>query len=248
MSERGDHCTIESLNTSTLHATTFNTAERCGVASYASLRFVSLKACQTSNDYLADWLPFRDRHIQILLDRQGFPTDLRCQHCGVSEIEWRCSDCVPQTLLCSTCCLSAHRNNQLHRTFKWTGDTFQPVSLSTLGLVLHLGYKQPGIPCIECRTQEGSIVTIVDVSGIHEHPVSYCTCRDALPVPEQSLYAGFHPSTFTDRDTERTLFTMAGLSKYRSLNLECQTTYGGFHSWMRRETNPHDPYSVPVSE
>src|SRR6266404_1658184 len=90
------------------------------------------------------WKDFRSRFLYLLLDMQGLTRGPSCSMC-TSEMEVKCSDCHGPNYFCTSCCIEAHRRAPYHRTLRWTGTYFAPISLYDLGFVLFLGHH--GAPC-----------------------------------------------------------------------------------------------------
>lgn len=88
------------------------------------------------------------------------------------------------------------------------------------------------------------VITIVDVTGIHELPIHYCTCH-AHPISNDSQLFdyGLFPATFKKT---KTVFTFRVLDDYRMDNLESKTSAYNYYSKLRRVTNPAFPASVKV--
>ena len=89
-----------------------------------------------------------------------------------------------------------------------------------------------------------SIVTVVDVTGIHFIAVHYCKCPDAPPKFEQILRMGWYPATRTD---PQTIFTQDVLDDYLLQNRECHTTTANYYAKLRRQTSDLFPQLIPVS-
>ena len=103
----------------------------------------------------------------------------------------------------------------------------------------------PELPKAQQANIKYPILIIVDISGIHEIPVHYCTCHD-IPTPHDSqlLDLGLFPATFK---RIRTAFTFQVLDDFRMDNLESKTTAYQYYNKLRRVTNPAFPSSVQVS-
>lgn len=102
----------------------------------------------------------------------------------------------------------------------------------------------PILPTSPSGVTKFPVIVIVDVSGIHEMPVHFCTC---LPRPIsndlQLLDAGLFPATFR---RPKTAFTFRVLDDFRMDNLESKTSAYHYYSKLRRVTNPAFPASVKV--
>lgn len=84
---------------------------------------------------------------------------------------------------------------------------------------------------------------VVDTSGIHPLPISYCTCQD-VPRDIQLVRMRLWPASF---DRIKTVFTFRVLADFRMDNLESKTTAYHYYRKLRRVTNPHFPDQVKVS-
>lgn len=89
------------------------------------------------------------------------------------------------------------------------------------------------------------VLVIVDVTGIHEIPVHYCSCPGPLPVSNdhQLLESGLFPATFK---RVRTAFTFRVLDDFRLDNLESKTSAYHYYNKLRHLTCPAFPGSVKV--
>lgn len=89
------------------------------------------------------------------------------------------------------------------------------------------------------------VLVIVDVTGVHEIPVHYCSCAGPLPVSNdhQLLDSGLFPATFK---RVRTAFTFRVLDDFRLDNLESKTSAYHYYNKLRRLTCPAFPGSVKV--
>lgn len=88
------------------------------------------------------------------------------------------------------------------------------------------------------------ILTIVDVTGVHELPVRYCTCS---PIPRSNDSQLFECELFpASYKRVSTVFTFRVLNDFRSDNLESHTTAYSYYNKLRSLTDPQAPHSVKV--
>src|SRR6266404_3904669 len=90
------------------------------------------------------WRDIRSTYLYLLLEMQGLTRAPTCSMC-TSMMEVKCTNCYGANFFCKSCCLEAHRRSPYHRTFRWTGQHFAPVTLHELGFILYLGHH--GTPC-----------------------------------------------------------------------------------------------------
>ncbi|KAH9912329.1 uncharacterized protein B0H18DRAFT_828051, partial [Fomitopsis serialis] len=86
------------------------------------------------------------------------------------------------------------------------------------------------------------MMTIVDTTGVHFLPVTWCGCPDAGDHTSQLLDAGLYPAS---QRKARTCFTFGALDGFLLDNLECKTTAMNYYARIRRATNPAFPHEVP---
>lgn len=89
------------------------------------------------------------------------------------------------------------------------------------------------------------MMTIVDISGVHELPVVFCSCIHAERVDKQLLRMGLYPAT---QRQPRTMFTFQVLDDFLLTNKECKTSAMNYYNKLRRVTNDSFPHMVPVSK
>jgi len=171
-------------------------------------------------------------------------------------------DCLQPQLMCTTCCLEAHRLHPFHRVEKWTGAFFEATTLNNEGYVMHLGHCGDECPFTEkgpvevvddsdmmqdnadWETVEEDVLIFVDVSGVHHIKVRWCRCAQREDKHIQLLRARTFPASLKRPSTA---FTFQLLQYYHIDAVECKTSGLNFFSKLRRLTNYLDPTSVPVS-
>lgn len=90
------------------------------------------------------------------------------------------------------------------------------------------------------------ILVVVDVTGIHEIPVHYCTCDSNLVSNDNQLFdCALFPATFK---RVQTAFTFRVLDDFRMDNLESKTSAYHYYNKLSRVTCPAFPSSVKVTQ
>lgn len=69
--------------------------------------------------------------------------------------------------------------------------------------------------------QGNTVITVINVSGIHFLPIVWCSCPDGPSHDRQLLSLDLFPSSFKDI---KTVFTFKVLDDFRLENLECKTS------------------------
>ena len=87
------------------------------------------------------------------------------------------------------------------------------------------------------------IVTIIDVTGIHQIPVAFCRCRGASTAAMQMLGMMLYPTSYR---RPATAFTFAVLQDFILANRVCKTPASSYFSLLRRRTNPQFPHKEKV--
>ncbi|KAI1784369.1 hypothetical protein LXA43DRAFT_901749 [Ganoderma leucocontextum] len=86
------------------------------------------------------------------------------------------------------------------------------------------------------------MMVIVDISGVHELPVIFCSCANADPPDVQLLRMGFYPATAR---RPKTAFTFRLLDDFLLTNKECKTSAMNYWNKIRRITDDTFPHMVP---
>ena len=95
---------------------------------------------QSQNDFLREWLEYRNLYLQEVLTLEAPPPDTRCTSCQSRLGIYRCTDCIGDQLSCPDCCCRLHRLTPYHRIKRWNGTYFEGSDLVSLGLVIHVGH------------------------------------------------------------------------------------------------------------
>ncbi|TFK60073.1 hypothetical protein BDN72DRAFT_550274 [Pluteus cervinus] len=85
------------------------------------------------------------------------------------------------------------------------------------------------------------VLTVVDVSGIHQLPFRFCRCPGCETDDIQLLRSGFMAGTFVNIQT---VFTTRVLDDFLLDNLECKTAASSYFEKLRRRTSPEFPHKV----
>lgn len=101
-----------------------------------------------------------------------------------------------------------------------------------------------GRPLPKHQFAASRMMVIVDVSGVHELPVVFCSCPGAETHDVQLLEMGFYPAT---AKRPKTAFTFRVLDDFLLTNKECKTAAMNYYNKLRRVTNDLFPHTVPVS-
>ena len=88
---------------------------------------------QTYNDYLWEWLNYKEEFLECLLQMEAPPNPRECSNCRI-EGTYRCSDCFGWPMFCTACCQNEHQRLPFHWIEQWTGSFFEESSLT---LVIH---------------------------------------------------------------------------------------------------------------
>ncbi|KAL1661534.1 hypothetical protein GGF50DRAFT_60884, partial [Schizophyllum commune] len=108
---------------------------------------------------------------------------------------WECGDFNE----CLSCCLDRHERMPLHHIEEWTGQYWEKVSLTSLGLIYQLGHGGGACPLPEPLVRN---LTVLD-RGVHSLRIRYCGCRLG-PTSEhtvQLLRNRWYPATATDPES-----------------------------------------------
>ncbi|KAJ7826181.1 hypothetical protein B0H14DRAFT_2368315, partial [Mycena olivaceomarginata] len=188
----------------------------------------------------------RDRFLDELIrleSRGDFRNQTKCANCPRTyghDLVYQCKDCFSDALFCQACLVSLHRDNPLHRVEAWTESSFfQVVTLKSLGLRIQLGHGRNGT-CTGTvasagpapLTREG--FCIVDVNGVHEVTVDFCSCSLAEAHDIQLLRARLYPATITNPATAATFRV---LRDYHLLCFEAKASAYHYYNKLVRQTN-----------
>ncbi|KAG1722596.1 uncharacterized protein EDB91DRAFT_1240203 [Suillus paluster] len=155
-------------------------------------------------------------------------------------------DCFSVDLFCRLCMIKFHQNVPLHRVKQWQDRYFHPTTLKHLGLHIQLG-DHTGQSCCNPKPAREDDFVVIDVHGIHEVALDFCSCANAPSHYRQLLRGHFFPSTSTD---PRTAATFAVLEHFHLLSFESKVSaYEFYHCLACQSDNTgikpiKDRYSV----
>ncbi|KAJ3543012.1 hypothetical protein NMY22_g3295 [Coprinellus aureogranulatus] len=115
-------------------------------------------------------------YIMMLEGRGRDPPDF-CQKCANpnNPAVHRCTACSGTGLICRECMVTSHANTPLHRVERWTGLSFERISLKQLGLRIQLGHPV-GEECRQKQPAKADDFVILDLDAVHEVGLDFCGC------------------------------------------------------------------------
>ncbi|PCH34515.1 hypothetical protein WOLCODRAFT_155163 [Wolfiporia cocos MD-104 SS10] len=90
--------------------------------------------------------------------------------------------------------------------------------------------------------QNGSMLTIMDMMGIHHLDINWCGCENSPPCDQQLLAMGLYPASTLQ---PQTAFTFRVLDDYLLTNKECKMSAMSYYSRLHRVTDNAFPQRVP---
>lgn len=87
------------------------------------------------------------------------------------------------------------------------------------------------------------MLVIVDVNGVHDLPVTFCSCPNAPREDVQMLDLGLYPAS---QARPATAFTRHLLDEFLLTNRECRASARHYYNKLRRTTDAAFPHTVPV--
>ncbi|KAJ7739793.1 hypothetical protein DFH07DRAFT_778617 [Mycena maculata] len=195
----------------------------------------------SSDRPLAQWVPLRDEYLAefLRLEGRGDVAIDFCPSCPEGKVSanpvYRCMDCTYPDLLCSECCLCAHSDRVLDRIEKWTGESFQRITLKSMGLRVQLGHS----PFKKCSAPIAAHqeFMVINWNGLHEVAVDYCGCSNAHRAGsrhQQLLRLSWYPSTHAEPQTAATFRV---LELFHILTLQGKVTTYDFYSGLEKMTD-----------
>ncbi|KAJ7105659.1 hypothetical protein C8R44DRAFT_886590 [Mycena epipterygia] len=137
----------------------------------------------------SEWL------IELLSQASGqVPSNAACA-CGALA-KFRCISCSRCVMLCRDCIVVAHRRTPDHIAEEWTGDFFSRVTLTELGVRVHLGHG--GGACGDIEWKEFSLIS---TRGIFPVVAGFCRCDEAANDDRQLFKIGWLQGDGSDSDT-----------------------------------------------
>lgn len=191
---------------------------------------------------LFNWIPHRAEFLSVILESEA-PTSPKCLECNANPFQVQCLDCFGTPALCKVCMVKTHKCLPFHKIEIWKGNCFLPTQLMQIGYLLYLGHNGGPCPYIPHHLQIGTLLTIVDSSGVHEHKVVKCFCPKSPEFYIQLLKQQLYPATISQPETA---FTFSVLDNFYLDEMECKTSASNFFNKIRRITNNSFPHLVPV--
>ncbi|KAK7448121.1 hypothetical protein VKT23_013880 [Stygiomarasmius scandens] len=123
---------------------------------------------------------------------------------------------------------------------KWNRQHFEPVMLSDLGLVLHLGHlTSEQCPCASV-SQVVSLTTL-DVTGIHTLNVKTCQCNKEQGFYRQLLRAWLYPAS---HKTPQTVASFRLLQHFQLLSFVSKVSVREYYMALERFSNNTSAISI----
>lgn len=158
-----------------------------------------------------------------------------------------------------SCCVQRHRVLPFHRievrisdtmagsalkylpfNQKWTGSSFEKVSLKSLGLVIQLNHSTVCENPLPCHTS----LAIIHTNGIHEVAFRYCGCSRAISPHLQLLRRRIYPSSQLNI---MTCATFESLNTLHKVSLTTKSSTYDLHRALETLTN-NTGINVPKSK
>ncbi|KAF7970355.1 hypothetical protein HWV62_24332 [Athelia sp. TMB] len=199
-----------------------------------------------SDTPLLNWIPDVDIFLKEILRLEGRGNYAQQDICGFCEedmpAEYRCRDCLRGELYCQRCTLLLHSRNPLHRIQKWNGMFFERTSLKSIGLRVQLGHSL-GDLCSNPEPSYKDTFTVIDVKGIHQVHLDYCSCELAQPRHIQLLRFSWYPATSA---APRTAATFRVLELFHLLTFESKASGFALYNTLSRSTDNTGASPPPV--
>jgi hypothetical protein len=171
-------------------------------------------------------------------------------HCSCLSFEpdqdtprYMCIDCDSHHATCKACIVERHALLPLHRIRRWDGSHYKLESLSQLGLIFHVGHGEKRCPH-EVTAENMSLLTILDITGLHSVRIGWCRCASAPSPYRQLLTHEMVPSTVL---RPRTAFTFRVLKLFHMFTHVCRMSAWDFCQSMLQLTDNVDTGTLPVS-
>lgn len=106
-----------------------------------------------------------------------------------------------------------------------------------------LGEGRPSAQTLSELAKGSRMMVAVDMDGVHDIPVVFCSCPNASREDIQLLELGLYPAS---KLRPRTVFTTRTLDDFLLSNRACHTTPRQYFNKLRRATDAAFPHTVPV--
>ncbi|KAG1842632.1 hypothetical protein DFJ58DRAFT_665743, partial [Suillus subalutaceus] len=202
---------------------------------------------QTKNDFIAEYIPYQDLYLDIILKSEQFVHAGVCKTCQSAEATFSCATCTGDHSRCRPCLIKSHRSLPFHKIQSWISKCFKDVTLADQG---HGGESCPRYGAsqlcdseIEALPHDTTPVAIIHSSGVFTHNIAWCHCPGSNSQQHlQLLRAGLFPASSTQ---PKTAFTFEVLDHFLIDALGCKTSARSFFEKLTRLTNNTFPDTVP---
>ncbi|KAG2136089.1 uncharacterized protein EDB93DRAFT_1242432 [Suillus bovinus] len=148
------------------------------------------------------WLHERKKYLLEFIRLEGHGNYASRETCQghskcTSEPGYHCQDCFGTELYCQECIVNRHRKNPLYKIEFWNGSFFEDTTLKYLRLRVQLGHPV-GKQCFNHSRAYDDDFIILNINGIHELALYFCSCESALSHTNQILRARWYPVTSID--------------------------------------------------
>ncbi|KAF7966740.1 hypothetical protein HWV62_37241 [Athelia sp. TMB] len=116
---------------------------------------------------------------------------------------------------------------------KWNGVFFDHLTLRSLGLRVQLGHGI-GDSCSNPVPSHDDTFTVIDVKGIHQIHLDYCTCQTAQALHVQLLHPSWYPSTTSNPCTAATFHV---LEHFHLLTFKAKSSGFALYNTLARSTD-----------
>ncbi|KLO06221.1 hypothetical protein SCHPADRAFT_946269 [Schizopora paradoxa] len=188
---------------------------------------------QAAIDLLADFIPFIDDMIDIIIENGAHPsTGLPCCNSKNPRLH-RCRDCFDPTPLCRDCIVAQHRSSPFHAIETWTGTHFRKSSLFDLGFKLYLMHGGDRCPYSK-QDAPGDNMEVVDTNGVHFVRIVKCYCPGRLSRLLQYTKSKLLPATAKE---PRVCFTFDLMKDFHVHSHTSKKSAYDYMQAIRRKTN-----------
>ncbi|OSC99710.1 hypothetical protein PYCCODRAFT_1372594 [Trametes coccinea BRFM310] len=189
------------------------------------------------------WLPLADHYLRETVRNEGrgshtYQQCIGCSEAGVITVPGdpriRCKDCSPR-LYCHACTVKKHAECPFHRVMRWTGRSFEAVSLAELGLTIQLGHADLS-PCSNPQPARTDFC-VIDINGQHRVRLNFCSCDKAGEAggPAEQLHRReLYPATDSEPNTA---FTYRLLEHYHVQSVQGKVSMFDYYQSLQRLTD-----------
>ncbi|KAG2138966.1 hypothetical protein DEU56DRAFT_755684 [Suillus clintonianus] len=178
----------------------------------------------TQNDFIAEYLDYRDVYLDIILGSETFARAGICETCQSAEATFNCVTCTGDHGWCHPCLIRSHQSLPFHKIQFWNNMCFHDVTLAQLGFIWYLGHGESLVLHMELQKWMG------------------IKTREWMMLHMQLLSAGLFPASSM---RPRTAFTFEVLDHFLIDTLKCKTSARSFYEKLTLLTNNTCPDTVP---